>query len=68
LSKVLDTYLQCEENGQLEGKLKAIKEMVEKRISKKVIAQTLGISERTLINHRKNTKIRLRSYYKATKP
>ena len=54
LSKVLDTYLQWEANGQLESKLKTIKEMVEKRISQKVIAETIGVSERTLIKLRKN--------------
>ena len=54
LSKVLDTYLQWEANELLDSKLKTIKEMVQKRISQKNIAETIGLSERTLIKLRKN--------------
>jgi hypothetical protein len=54
LAKLLDTYQQWEVDGVLENKLKVIQEMVEKRIPQKVVAETIGLSERTLIKLRRD--------------
>src|SRR5690554_2713859 len=51
--KMLDTYEKWEQAGQLNKKLKAIKEMVAKRATQRQVADYLGISEKTLISIRK---------------
>jgi hypothetical protein len=53
MPKLKDTYEQWEEDGVLEEKLKLIQDLVSKRIIQKDIAESLGVSEKTLIKLKK---------------
>jgi hypothetical protein len=53
MPKLKDTYEQWESDGILEERLKTIQESVAKRIIQKEIAESLGMSERTLIKLKK---------------
>ena len=51
--KMLDTFERWEKSGHLDGKLKAISEMVSKRATQRQVAEYLGITEKTIIKLRK---------------
>jgi hypothetical protein len=53
MPKLKDTYEQWEEDGVVEEKLKLIQDLVSKRIIQKDIAESLGVSEKTLIKLKK---------------
>jgi hypothetical protein len=54
MPKLKDTYEQWEEDGVLEEKLKLVQDLVSKRIIQKDIAESLGVSEKTLIKLKKH--------------